>query len=67
MLKLVALGLSNQEIADQLVIGLTTVYTHVSSILAKLHLASRTQAALYALREGYASLYEEPNEGEGRS
>jgi len=60
VLQLVAKGLSNQEIADQLVIGLTTVYSHVSNILAKLHLASRTQAALYALREGYASLYDEP-------
>jgi DNA-binding CsgD family transcriptional regulator len=62
-LKLVAKGLSNQEIADQLVIGLTTVYSHVSNILAKLHLASRTQAALYAVREGYASLYDEPDQG----
>ena len=56
VLKLVAQGLTNQEIAGELVIGVTTVYTHVSNILAKLHLASRTQAALYALREGYASL-----------
>ncbi|MCP4422833.1 MAG: response regulator transcription factor, partial [Chloroflexi bacterium] len=32
------------------------VYSHVSNILSKLHLASRTQAALYALREGYTSL-----------
>jgi NarL family two-component system response regulator LiaR len=56
VLKLVAQGLTNQEIADELVISVTTVYTHVSNILAKLHLASRTQAALYALREGYASL-----------
>lgn len=46
-----------------LVISVATVYTHVSNILGKLHLASRTQAALYALRESYASLYEEP-EGE---
>jgi NarL family two-component system response regulator LiaR len=37
-------------------VGEGTVRTHVSSILAKLHLASRTQAALYALREGLASL-----------
>jgi len=56
VLKLVANGLSNQEIARQLVVGETTVRTHVSSILQKLQLASRTQAALYALREGYASL-----------
>lgn len=56
VLQLVARGRSNQEIADELVISVTTVYTHVSSILSKLHLASRTQAALYALREGYTSL-----------
>lgn len=56
VLALVARGLSNQEIADHLVIGERTVRTHVSSILAKLHLANRTQAALYALREGIASL-----------
>ena len=59
VLKLLAHGLSNQEIADRLVIGVTTVYTHVSNILSKLHLATRTQAALYALREGYVPLYEE--------
>ncbi|MDX1415191.1 MAG: response regulator transcription factor [Candidatus Promineifilaceae bacterium] len=59
VLKLVARGRSNQEIADALVISVATVYSHVSNILSKLHLASRTQAALYALREGYASLEEE--------
>ena len=58
VLRLVARGLSNQEIAGSLVISTTTVYTHVSNILNKLHLASRTQAALYALREGLASLDE---------
>jgi NarL family two-component system response regulator LiaR len=56
VLRLVAQGLSNQEIADRLTVGETTVRTHVSSILAKLQLASRTQAALYAIREGYATL-----------
>ena len=56
VLQLVAQGLGNQEIADTLVIGEATVRSHVSNILSKLHLASRTQAALYALREGYASL-----------
>jgi NarL family two-component system response regulator LiaR len=59
VLRLVARGQSNQEIADQLVISEATVRTHVSNILGKLHLASRTQAALYALREGIAEL-EEP-------
>ena len=62
VLKLVARGLSNQEIAETLVVSIATVYTHVSKILDKLHLASRTQAALYALREGLASLYEDENE-----
>lgn len=56
VLRLIAQGLTNQEIADQLVIGEGTVRTHVSNILSKLHLANRTQAALYALRQGLASL-----------
>jgi NarL family two-component system response regulator LiaR len=56
ILKLVAGGLTNQEIADQLVVSERTVRAHVSNILAKLHLANRTQAALYALREGITSL-----------
>lgn len=58
VLKLVARGLTNQEIADTLIIGERTVGNHISSILSKLHLANRTQAALYALREGIASLEE---------
>ncbi|HKJ39333.1 MAG TPA: response regulator transcription factor [Anaerolineales bacterium] len=57
VLKLISRGLSNQEIAETLVVSVATVYTHVSRVLDKLHLASRTQAALYALREGLASLY----------
>ncbi len=56
VLKLLAQGLANQEIAEQLIIGEGTVRTHVSNILSKLHLANRTQAALYALREGLATL-----------
>ena len=56
VLRLVAQGLTNQEIAKKLVISERTVGTHVSNILEKLHLANRTQAALYALREGLASL-----------
>jgi len=59
VLRLLANGLNNQEIAERLVISVVTVYTHVSNILAKLHLASRTQAALYALREGYATLHDD--------
>ena len=56
VLRLLAQGLTNREIAEQLFIGTGTVRTHVSNILSKLHLANRTQAALYALREGLASL-----------
>jgi len=56
ILQLVAQGLSNQEIAEKLVISERTVRTHVTNILSKLHLANRTQAALYALREGLADL-----------
>jgi NarL family two-component system response regulator LiaR len=56
VLRLVAQGWDNREIAQELVISDATVRTHVSNILGKLHLATRTQAALYALREGLASL-----------
>jgi NarL family two-component system response regulator LiaR len=56
VLRLVAQGLENPEIAERLVIAEATVRTHVSNITGKLHVASRTQAALYALREGIASL-----------
>jgi NarL family two-component system response regulator LiaR len=56
ILKLVAQGLPNQEIAEQLVISERTVRTHVTNILSKLHLANRTQAALYALRQGLTDL-----------
>ena len=56
VLKLVAQGRSNREIADELVVAEGTVRTHVSNILSKLHLASRTQATLFALREGLTSL-----------
>ena len=54
VLKYVAQGLSNQSIADKLVISERTVRTHVGNILTKLHLANRTQAALYALKKGLA-------------
>lgn len=56
VLNLVARGLSNQQISEKLTIRERTVATHVSNILDKLHLANRTQAALYALREGLAHL-----------
>jgi NarL family two-component system response regulator LiaR len=56
VLKLVAKGLTNQDIAARLFISSRTVGAHVGHILDKLHLANRTQAALHALREGLADL-----------
>jgi len=56
VLRFVARGWCNQDIADALTISEATVRAHVSHILAKLDLASRTQAAIYALRMGWASL-----------
>jgi two-component system, NarL family, response regulator LiaR len=52
VLKAIASGKSNQEIADHLQIGIKTVKTHVSNILLKLGLQDRTQAAIYAIRNG---------------
>jgi NarL family two-component system response regulator LiaR len=63
VLRLVAQGFSNQSIADELIVSEPTVRTHVSRILGKLHLANRTQAALYAVREGLDAEDEESQEG----
>jgi len=52
ILKLIAKGHTNKKIADQLVVSVGTVKGHVSNILSKLHLADRTQAAVYAWQEG---------------
>jgi NarL family two-component system response regulator LiaR len=52
VLQLIAQGLPNAEIADKLVITERTVKAHVSNLLGKLHLSDRTQAAVYAWREG---------------
>jgi NarL family two-component system response regulator LiaR len=52
VLKLIADGASNEEIAAKLVISEKTVKSHVSNILSKLHVVDRTQAAVYAWREG---------------
>lgn len=65
VLRLMAQGLSNQEIADRLYISDATVRSHVSNILGKLHLANRIQAALYALREGLVSLDTQGDGGRG--
>lgn len=61
VLRLLAQGLSNREIAEQIVVAEFTVRSHVSSILGKLHLASRTQAALYAIKSGLASIDDVPD------
>jgi NarL family two-component system response regulator LiaR len=52
VLKLIALGHSNDQIAEELVISVGTVKGHVSNILSKLHLVDRTQAAAYAWQKG---------------
>jgi NarL family two-component system response regulator LiaR len=56
VLRLIATGMTNREIAAKLTLSERTITTHVSNILGKLHLANRTQAALYALRKGLADL-----------
>ena len=56
VLQQLALGKSNQEIAEALFIADKTVRTHVSNILSKLGVSSRTQAALYAVRSGLVTL-----------
>lgn len=53
VLDLIALGMSNKEIASKLVITEKTVKTHVSHVLGKLNLTDRTQAAIFALKGGY--------------
>ncbi|WP_187355524.1 response regulator [Paenibacillus tengchongensis] len=54
VLRLLAQGKSNQDIADQLIIGIKTVKFHVTNILAKLDVEDRTQAAIYAYKNGLA-------------
>ena len=58
VLKCLTRGLSNQEIARELSISMRTVTTHVRTILDKLHLANRTQAALYAVEQGIQEDYD---------
>ena len=56
VLKLLAQGLSDEEIAADLVVSKATVRFHVTNVFQKLQLKSRTQAALYAIREGFVSI-----------
>jgi two-component system, NarL family, response regulator LiaR len=69
VLRLLAEGLSNEEIAARLAVSDCTVRSHIHHLMAKLHLANRVQVALYALREGISSLEEEiePGKGDWRS
>ena len=55
-LRLVAKGMTNKEVAAELGVSEVTIKTHVSSVLSKLNLSSRTQAALFALKEGLVGL-----------
>jgi len=61
VLRLAASGKPNKEIATELAISERTARTHVSRILRKLHLSSRTQAALWAVREGLVEVEREPH------
>lgn len=56
VLQFVAKGLTNQQIAEQLIVTERTVRTHITNILSKLELENRTQATLYALKNGLATL-----------
>ncbi len=58
VLRLLAGGRTNREIAEEMVVGAETVKTHVGNILAKLHIAHRTQAVIHALKQGLISLDE---------
>jgi DNA-binding NarL/FixJ family response regulator len=60
VLRLVAAGKPNKQIAAELQISERTARTHVSRILRKLHLSSRTQAALWAVREGLVEVAQDP-------
>jgi NarL family two-component system response regulator LiaR len=58
VLRLLAHGRTNREIAEELIVSAETVKTHVGNVLAKLHLAHRTQAVIHALKQGLISLDE---------
>jgi NarL family two-component system response regulator LiaR len=65
VLRLLTLGKTDQEIADQLVLADVTIRTHISRILSKLGLKNRVQAALYSIRSGIVSLDETDSIEEG--
>ncbi|MEA4909598.1 MAG: response regulator transcription factor [Anaerolineaceae bacterium] len=65
VLTYIAQGLSNQEISEKMVVSRATVHSHVSRILSKLQLDSRTQAALYAIRAGYITIGYDSQPGDG--
>lgn len=58
VLRLLAHGRTNREIAESLVVSEETIKTHIGNILTKLHLAHRTQAVIYALKQNIISLEE---------
>jgi len=59
VLKYMARGYSNQDIARLMVVGNATVHSHVSRILAKLEVSSRTQATIYAMRAGLVNPFDD--------
>jgi DNA-binding NarL/FixJ family response regulator len=60
VLRLVAVGKPNKQIAAELAISERTARTHVSNVLRKLRLSSRTQAALWAVKQGLVQVEREP-------
>jgi DNA-binding NarL/FixJ family response regulator len=64
VLRQIALGRTNRQIAEKLIVGEETIKTHVGNILAKLHLNHRMQATIYALKNGLISLDEITTEGD---
>lgn len=67
VLRHVARGWTNEDIANELGVSEVTIRTHVSNILGKLHLENRVQATLYALKRGISSLDEEDHDSADES
>jgi two-component system NarL family response regulator len=66
VLRLLAAGMANRDIANELFISENTVKNHVRSILEKLQRRSRTEAVVYAVRENMIDLTEQPRDTAGR-